>query len=120
MFPATIPLILAQAKSPGLMDMAPMLLGVAAIFYFLVIRPQQKQLKDQQTMLSALKKGDDVVTQGGVLGKIFSIADKVVTLEVSSGVKLRVLKSSIQAKVTVTDEPAKADVKADDAKKEEK
>jgi len=122
MFPATIPLVLAQAaKAPGLLDMAPMLIGVAAIFYFLVIRPQQKQMKDQQTMLSGLKKGDDVVTQGGLLGKIFSISDKVVTLEVASGVKLRVLKSSIQAKVTVTDEPAKADAKAEgEAKKEEK
>ncbi len=88
-----------------------------AIMYFVLIRPQQKQLKEQQSMLASLKKGDDVVTQGGVLGKIFSVTDKVVSLEVSSGVKLRVLKSSIQAKVTVTDEPAKAE---SDAKKEEK
>ena len=88
-----------------------------AIMYFVLIRPQQKQMKDQQTMLASLKKGDEVVTQGGMLGKIFSVADKVVTLEVSSGVKLRVLKSSIQAKVTVTDEPAKGE---SEAKKEEK
>lgn len=96
-----------------------------AIMYFVLIRPQQKQAKDQQTMIASLKKGDEVVTQGGMLGKIFSVADKVVTLEVSSGVKLRVLKSSIQAKVTVTDEPAKAESDAkneakNEAKKEEK
>lgn len=88
-----------------------------AIMYFVLIRPQQKQAKDQQTMIASLKKGDEVVTQGGMLGKIFSVADKVVTLEVSPGTKLRVLKSSIQAKVTVTDEPAKSEP---DAKKEEK
>lgn len=118
MFPATVPVVLAEAaKAPGLVDMLPMLIGVGAIFYFLVFRPQQKQLKEQKTLLAALKKGDDVVTQGGVLGKIYSVADKVVTLEVSSGVKMRVLKSSIQAKVTVKDEPAKVEA---EPRKEEK
>jgi preprotein translocase subunit YajC len=89
--------------------------ALIAIMYFVMIRPQQKQAKETQEMLSALKKGDDVVTSGGLLGKIFSIDDKTVTLEVGGGVKLRVLKASIQAKVTVE---AKSD--ATDAKKEEK
>lgn len=88
-----------------------------AIMYFVLIRPQQKQMKDQQSMIASLKKGDEVVTQGGMLGKIFSVADKIVTLEIAPGVKLRVLKSSIQARVTVTDEPAKSE---SEAKKEEK
>lgn len=90
--------------------------ALAAIMYFVLIRPQQKQVKDQQTMIAALKKGDDVVTQGGILGKIDLVSDKTITLEVSKGMKLRILKSSIQAKVTVGDEPEK---KAEDAKKEE-
>jgi preprotein translocase subunit YajC len=118
MFPASIPVVFAQAMGGGMGTNLLFFGALFAIMYFVLIRPQQKQMKDQQAMLTSLKKGDDVVTQGGMLGKIFSVQDKVVTLEVSSGVKLRVLKSSIQAKVTVTDEPAKA---ADgDAKKEEK
>jgi preprotein translocase subunit YajC len=118
MFPAAIPVVFAQAMGGSLGTNLLFFGALFAIMYFVLIRPQQKQMKEQQAMLSSLKKGDDVVTQGGLLGKIFAVQDKVVTLEVSSGVKLRVLKSSIQAKVTVADEPAKA---ADgDAKKEEK
>jgi preprotein translocase subunit YajC len=88
-----------------------------AIMYFVLIRPQQRQAKDQQTMLSALKKGDDVITTGGIIGKIFAVDEKVITLEVSSNVKLRVLKSAVQGKVTV--EPAKT-ADSTEAKKEEK
>lgn len=90
--------------------------ALIAIFYFVLIRPQQKQAKEQQTMIAALKKGDDVITSSGILGKVFAVDDKVVTLEVGSGMKLRMLKSSVQGKVTV--EPAKSDTS--DAKKEEK
>ena len=90
-----------------------------AIMYFVMIRPQQKQLKDQRTMLAALKKGDDVITQGGLFGKVFAVADKVVTLEVANGVRVRVLKSSVQGKVNVAEEE-KADEKKGEEKKEEK
>ncbi len=93
--------------------------GLAAIMYFVLIRPQQKQAKDQQNMIASLKKGDDVVTQGGILGKIALVAEKTITLEASSGVKLRILKTAIQAKVTVGDEPVKDEKKSDDGKKEE-
>lgn len=91
-----------------------------AIMYFVLIRPQQKQAKEQQAMLGALKKGDDVVTQGGMLGKIFAVADKVVTLEVASGVKIRVVKSSIQSKVAVSDDVKSDKSETTEAKKEEK
>jgi preprotein translocase subunit YajC len=89
--------------------------GLAAIMYFVLIRPQQKQVKDQQAMIAALKKGDDVITQGGIFGKIVMIADKTMVVEVAPGVKLKILKSSVQVKGTL-DEPEK---KADDSKKEE-
>ena len=88
-----------------------------AIMYFVMIRPQQKQLKDQRTMLAALKKGDDVVTQGGMLGKVYLVTDKLVTLEVSNGVRIRILKSSIQGKVGAAEEEV---VVRGDEKKEEK
>ena len=111
-------LVLGQAFG-GSASSLPLLIGVAVIMYFVLIRPQQKQVKEQQAMITALKKGDDVVTQGGILGKIALVADKTITLEVSSGVKLRILKSAIQAKVTVGDEPVKDEKKSDDGKKEE-
>jgi preprotein translocase subunit YajC len=109
-------LILAQAMPGGLTSNLVFFGALFAIMYFVLIRPQQQQAKEQQLMLGALKKGDDVVTQGGIIGKIFAVNDKVITLEVASGVKLRMLKSSITAKATVSDEAPKSD----EAKKEEK
>ncbi len=106
-------LVLAQAMGGGTTNLL-FFAGLAAIMYFVLIRPQQKQVKEQQNLIAGLKKGDDVVTSGGILGKIALVTDKTITLEVSSGVKLRILKSAIQGKVTVGDEPVK-----DDAKKEE-
>jgi len=60
-----------------------------------MIRPQQKRAKEQKAMMEALAKGDEVVTAGGVLGKISKIADAYITLEISSGAELVVQKSSI-------------------------
>ncbi len=108
-------LVLGQALGGGAGNLL-FFAGLAAIMYFVLIRPQQKQQKDQANMIAGLKKGDDVVTSSGILGKITLVADKTVTLEVASGVKLRMLKTSIQAKVTVGDEPAKDEKKLDDAK----
>jgi preprotein translocase subunit YajC len=67
------------------------LLLTFGIFYFLLVRPQQRQAKDRQAMLQTLKKGDDVVTAGGLHGKIQGITDKLVTLEVADlgGQKIR-------------------------------
>jgi preprotein translocase subunit YajC len=88
--------------------------GMIAIMYFLMIRPQQKQVKEHRALLSGLKKGDSVVTQGGIIGKISEITDREVKLEVAQGVKIRVLKSAIQTVTPNADAP-----KAED-KKEEK
>ena len=117
MISAAIPLVLGQATAGGIGTNLVFFGALLAIMYFVLIRPQQKQAKEQQNMISALKKGDDVVTQGGLLGKIFAVADKTVTLEVASGVKMRVLKSAITARGSVPDE-----VKTDavEARKEEK
>lgn len=69
-----------------------------AIFYFMLWRPQQKQAKEHRSMLSALKKGDAVVTSGGVLGRIHAVGDKFVMLEVGQNQRLRVLTSAISGK----------------------
>lgn len=67
----------------------------AAVFYFLLIRPQQKRLKDQQSMLSRLSTGDEVVTTGGLLGRITDVGDAFVTLEVADGVRIKVQKAQV-------------------------
>ena len=85
-----------------------------AIMYFLMIRPQQKQLKEHKALLANLKKGDLVVTQGGIIGRIFLVADREVQIEVANNVKLRVLKTSVQ---TVLKDPSET-AKSDEAKTE--
>ena len=69
-----------------------MMLAMFAVFYFLLIRPQQKKAKEHQKMLELLKKGDEVVTNGGIVGKITGITDKLLTVEVSEKVRVRVEK----------------------------
>ena len=66
-----------------------------AIFYFMLIRPQQKRAKEQQAMLARLATGDEVVTSGGILGRITDVGDPFVTLEVAEGVRIRVQRSQI-------------------------
>ena len=83
--------------------------GMFAIMYFLMIRPQQKQLKEHRALLASLKKGDNVVTQGGIIGRIYSVSEKDVQIEVANNVKLRVLKSSVQTILKDPTETAKSD-----------
>ena len=87
------------------------ILLIFGVLFFLVIRPQQKKAKLLQQMLSELKAGDVVVTQGGIIGKITGIRDIEVTLEVQQGVRLKVLRSAITNKHT-PGEAAKTDAKA--------
>ncbi|MEP2641246.1 preprotein translocase subunit YajC [Roseobacter sp.] len=82
------------------------LILIFAIMYFLLIRPQQKKVKDHQAMVSALRRGDQVVTQGGVIGKVVKVKDdNEVELEIAEGVKIRVVQSTIATVVSKT-EPA--------------
>jgi preprotein translocase subunit YajC len=111
-------ILFAQAAGGGGASMILIFVAMFAIMYFMIIRPQQKQAKQHSSMLAALKKGDEVVTQGGVIGRIAVITDKVITLEIASGVKIRVLKGSVQSRAGVTEEPP-ASSKTDE-KKEEK
>jgi preprotein translocase subunit YajC len=65
------------------------------VFYFLLIRPQQKRVKDQQAMMSRLASGDEVVTTGGILGRITDVSDTFITLEIADGVRIKVQKTQI-------------------------
>lgn len=68
-----------------------------AVFYFLLIRPQQKRAKEHRTLVASLAKGDEVVTNGGMLGKITAINDNFVTIEVASGVEVKMQRQAVQA-----------------------
>jgi preprotein translocase subunit YajC len=83
-----------------------------AVFYFLIIRPQSKKAKLHQAMLGQLKKGDEVVTTGGLIGRISGIKDDEVTLQVQEGVRLRILRSAVSGLQKQGGEPAKVDAKA--------
>ncbi len=72
-----------------------MLVIIFAIFYFLIIRPQQKKQRELQDMLKNLNKGDKVITTGGIYGSIISLSDNIVTLQVDDRVKIRVSRSAI-------------------------
>lgn len=94
---------------------------IMGLMWFMLIRPQTKQAKEHRAMLATLKKGDDVVTQGGIIGRVFAVTDKVITVEVANGVKVRVMKTSIQGKAGVLEENGtKADAAKADEKAEEK
>lgn len=101
-------LILAQAGGNNPLSLFGFMAVMVGIMYFLMIRPQQKQLKEHRNLLASLKKGDEVVTQGGILGRIQALSDRTITLEVASGVRLRVLKTSVVSRGTVPDEGASA------------
>ncbi len=80
-------------------QIAPLLVMGAfiVVFYFLLIRPQQKKAKEHQSLLSKLGTGDEVVTSGGLLGRIAAVGENFVTLEVAEGVQLKVQKGQISA-----------------------
>lgn len=85
----------AQGGGGGFMGLLLPMVIVFGIFYFMMIRPQQKQVKKMRTMLAALKKGDEVVTRSGIHGKIHGIADNLITLEVAENIKIKINKDQI-------------------------
>ena len=68
---------------------------IFAAFYFLLIRPQQKRAKEHRKMVEALAKGDEIVTNGGLLGRITELGDSFITVEISRGIEVRVQRSSV-------------------------
>ena len=74
-----------------------MLIALFAVFYFVLIRPQSKRQKEHKAMVASLSKGDEVVTNGGLLGKITNVGDAFVTVEVADGMEVRVQRMSVAA-----------------------
>jgi preprotein translocase subunit YajC len=90
----------AQTAAPGASSpLSALLLPVLLIvvFYFLLIRPQQKKQKEHRAMVDALAAGNEIVTGGGVLGKVIEVGEQFVTVEVAAGVQIKVQRQSIAA-----------------------
>ena len=83
------------------------LVGLVVLFYFLMIRPQQRRMKQHQQMITNLKRNDTVVLNSGVIGKVVRVEDKEIGLEIAQGVTIKVVKGMI-AEVRVRGEPAPA------------
>ncbi len=84
----------AAATGGGLISFIP-LIAIFVIFYFLLIRPQSKRAKEHRAMVAALAKGDEVVTNGGILGRIVELGDTVVTVEIADGISVKVQRQAI-------------------------
>lgn len=86
----------AAAQGNPIMQFLPFVF-IIVIFYFLLIRPQQKKAKDHQAMVTAVRRGDVVITAGGMIGKVSKVIDdREVLVEIAEGVKVKVLKSTLQ------------------------
>ena len=86
--------------SPGTLGTLGPIVVMVAIFYFLLYRPQKKQQSRRRAMLDSLKKGDQVITIGGIYGTIEEIGDKSLKLKIADGVVIEVVRSSVNANVT--------------------
>ena len=71
------------------------MLAILAVFYFLLIRPQQKKAKETRAMLAALQKGDEVVTMGGIVGRISKLGEQYMTLEIANGIEMNVQRGAV-------------------------
>ncbi len=82
------------AASGGIMQFLPLIV-IFAVFYFMLIRPQMKRSKEHKKLVSQLAKGDEVVTNGGLLGRITDVSESFITLEVAEGVQVRVQRQAV-------------------------
>jgi len=87
----------APASRQNLMSILPMFIILILFMYFLIIRPQSKRAKEHRELMASLKTGDEVVTSGGVLGKINKISDNFIVLEVAKDIEITMQKSSVAA-----------------------
>ena len=104
---------MVQVAPPGqangtmqlVMGILPWLL-IFVIFYILMIRPQQRRVKEHQSAIAAVKKGDEVITGGGISGRVTKVSEDEAEVEIAQGVKIRVVKSTISQVLTANAKPA--------------
>lgn len=91
-----------QSGMESLMGLLPFVL-IIAVFYFLIIRPQQKRQKERQRLLDSVKKGDKIITAGGIHGVVEGIEDKTLLVKIAEGVKVKTEKSSVATIIGLTE-----------------
>ena len=84
----------SAAAPPGWLQFLP-IIGMVAIFWFLLIRPQMRRQKEHQAKIAGVKKGDQVVTAGGLLGKVTKVDDQYAEIEIAQGVRVKAVKSTL-------------------------
>jgi preprotein translocase subunit YajC len=106
----------------GAGGMQPMIMIVLmfAVFYLLLIRPQQKKAKEHQKMIDGIGKGEEIVTNGGIIGKVISVSGGVLTLEIADKVRIRVLRNQISGKFDKKDSNSADSKNKSDSKVEKK
>src|SRR5210317_399794 len=87
----------AAQSSPDPLASLILPIGLVVLFYFFLIRPQSKRQKEHRQMVSELQKGEEVVTSGGILGKVTKVNDDFITLEIANDVSLTIQKSAVQS-----------------------
>ncbi len=87
----------AAAQQPNMISALLPFIILFAVFYFLLIRPQSKRAKEHKKMVEAIGKGDEVITNGGLVGKITAVSEQYATVELAEGVQVKVQKSAINA-----------------------
>lgn len=85
----------AGAQQPGMLEALFPFIILFIVFYFLLIRPQSKRAKEHKKMVEALAKGDEVLTQGGIYGKVTEVADEAITVEVADNVLLKLQRAAV-------------------------
>jgi len=85
-----------QSGGSGIMGLLPLIL-IFVVFYFFLIRPQMKQAREHKQMVDALGKGDEIVTNGGLLGKITRVGDTFISVEIAPDIEVRIQKHSVSA-----------------------
>lgn len=86
-----------QPAGPSPMANILLLVGMIVVFYFILIRPQQKRMKEHKSLVSSLKKGDEVVTNGGLLGKLTHVGDNYLTVELADNVTVKLQRGAVAA-----------------------
>ncbi|HKQ56139.1 MAG TPA: preprotein translocase subunit YajC [Methyloceanibacter sp.] len=111
--------VYAQAAPPGVFDMLNSLIIptmlIIGIMYFLMIRPQQRRLKEHRDMVAGIRRGDTVVTSGGIIAKVVKVEDNELQVEIADGVKIKMVRgtiSEVRNKADKTDTPATPKAKA--------
>ncbi|MEO1642370.1 MAG: preprotein translocase subunit YajC [Pseudomonadota bacterium] len=84
-----------EATGPGMLESILPLVFIGVVFYFLLIRPANQRQKKHKAMIEAVKKGDEVVTSGGVIGKVTKVAETEVTVEIADGVRVKAIKGML-------------------------